>query len=61
MLEELKSIDVNETWVLSELLANRHAVGYKWVYKLKLDDKGNTSKYKARFVAQGFSQKYGQD
>lgn len=61
MLEELKSIESNETWILSDLPVNRRAVGCKWVYKLKFDEKGNISQYKARLVAQGFSQKYGQD
>lgn len=61
MLDELKSIENNETWILSELPENRRAVGCKWVYKLKYDEKGNVCQYKARLVAQGFSQKYGQD
>ena len=36
-------------------------VGGKWVFNLKLDKEGEISKYKARYVAQGFSQVYGRD
>ena len=61
MNEEIQSIQLNDTWKLVDLPKNKQAIGCKWVYKLKLDDKGNVSRYKARLVAKGFSQKYGQD
>ena len=31
------------------------------VYKLETDETGSITKYKARLVAQGYSQKYGDD
>lgn len=61
MKDELKSINDNKTWELSELPSNRKAIGSKWVYKLKFDNQGNITRYKARLVAQGFNQKYGTD
>lgn len=61
MNDELKSIDENKTWNLVDLPAGRAAIGSKWVFKKKLDNSGNVSRYKARLVAQGFNQKFGTD
>jgi len=36
-------------------------VGYKWVFKTKLDENGQIKQYKARLVIQGFSQIPGVD
>lgn len=61
MKEELKSLHDNNTWELGNLPDNRKAIGCKWVFKLKRDASGKVVKYKARLVAQGFSQRYGVD
>ena len=61
MEEEIKSINHNKTWDLVKLPKNKRAIGCKWVYKLKRDENGEICTYKARLVAQGFSQKYGED
>lgn len=61
MDEEMKSLATNGTWDLCELPSGRTAIGSKWVYKAKTDALGEICRYKARLVAQGFSQKYGID
>jgi Reverse transcriptase (RNA-dependent DNA polymerase) len=39
----------------------RKAIGSKWVFKTKIDEKNRTMRKKARLVAKGFSQKFGSD
>ncbi|XP_058733869.1 uncharacterized mitochondrial protein AtMg00820-like [Vicia villosa] len=40
MNEELKSIEVNNTWSLVEFPQGNKAINVKWVYKVKLNLKG---------------------
>ena len=54
----MKSLQENNVWELVELPAGRKAVGSKWVYKIKTS---SVECYKARLVAQGFTQKFGAD
>ena len=44
-----------------ELPEGKKAVGSKWVLVLKRDENGDISRFKARLVAQGFTQIPGQD
>ena len=46
---------------LTELPKGRRAVGCKWVFKIKHNADGSIERYKARLVAQGYSQRYGVD
>lgn len=39
----------------------RKTVGVKWIYKTKLNEKGEVDKFKARLVAKGYTQEYGVD
>lgn len=61
MKEEMTSLKKNGTWKLCKLPNGRVAIGCKWVYKLKTNADGKVVRYKARLVAQGFSQKFGTD
>jgi len=46
----------NGTWKLEEAPPEANVIGSKWVFKAKKDAMGNITHYKARLVAQGFSQ-----
>ena len=61
MEQEMKSLQENDVWELVELPKDQKTVGSKWVFKLKSGQDGSVERYKARLVAQGFSQKYGTD
>ena len=60
MNEEIDALWDNETFELTPLPEGRTSVGGKWVYAIKLDPNGE-DKYKARFVAKGYSQTPGTD
>jgi hypothetical protein len=61
MIDELNSIEKNQTWELVKLPNGKKTIDLKWVYKTKLNPDGSVSKYKARLVARGFLQKQGID
>lgn len=61
MESELRSIDENNTWTAVELPKGRTPIGCRWVYKIKQGELDDATRYKARLVAQGFTQKYGVD
>uniref|UniRef100_A0A2N9IEV6 GS catalytic domain-containing protein n=1 Tax=Fagus sylvatica TaxID=28930 RepID=A0A2N9IEV6_FAGSY len=61
MKDEMDALEANETWDIVPLPTNQPVVGSKWVYSVKLKSDGSLDRYKARLVAQGFSQEYGID
>jgi len=61
MLEEIKSIEKNNTWELVSLPVEKTPIVVKWIFKLKLKPDGTIAKHKARLVAKGFMQKEGLD
>ncbi|GJW18915.1 retrotransposon protein, putative, ty1-copia subclass [Tanacetum coccineum] len=48
----------NMVWVLVDLPPNCKIVGSKWIFKKKTDIDGNVHIYKARLVANGYTQTY---
>ena len=61
MEEELTMLNNAGTWELIDPPTGVNIVGLKWVFKAKKDAAGNVICYKARLVAQGFSQVPGVD
>ena len=61
MIEEYQSIMKNDVWDVVPRLEGNSIVTSKWIYKIKNAPDGSIKKYKARFVACGFSQKEGID
>ena len=59
--EELSTLKKAGTWRLEEAPPGANVIGSKWVFKAKKDAAGNIARYKARLVAQGFSQIGGVD
>ena len=58
---ELENLQSHGVWELDKLPEGRRPIGCKWVFKIKYDENGLLEKYKARLVAQGFSQQEGID
>ncbi|KAJ3473640.1 hypothetical protein NLI96_g12898 [Meripilus lineatus] len=61
MKAEMSQLHQLHTYSLEDLPSDRKAVGCRWVFAVKRDADGKIIKYKARLVAQGFSQIPGQD
>jgi hypothetical protein len=55
--DEMDSILSNVTWEVTDRPYGCKLVGCKWVFKKKLKLDGTIEKYKARFVAKGYTQK----
>ena len=61
MIEEYQFIMKNDVWDVVPRPERKFVVTSKWIYKIKHAADGSIEKYKARFVARGFSQKEGID
>jgi hypothetical protein len=61
MMEEYNSIMKNDVWEVVPRHEGKSVVTSKWLYKLKHAADGSIEKYKARFMARGFSQVEGVD
>jgi len=61
MVEEYQSIMKNDVWEIVPRPEGKSVVTSRWLYKIKHGADGSIEKYKAIFVARGFSQKEGVD
>ena len=60
MDDEMRSLEKNDTWVLTELPAGKRALLNKWVFIIKTEPYGKR-RFKARLVVKGYSQRKGID
>jgi len=58
MMEEMASIEENDTWVLTDLPQGHRPIGLKWVFKLKRNEQGEIIKHKAWLVTKGYVQQH---
>ncbi|GJX95299.1 putative ribonuclease H-like domain-containing protein [Tanacetum coccineum] len=61
MQEELLQFKLKQVWTLVDLPYGKRAIGTKWVYRNKKDERGIVIRNKARLVAQGHTQEEGID
>lgn len=59
VLEEMKTLNDNDTWEMVQLPEGKRAVGNNWVFTVKYRLDGTVERHKARLIAQGFTQTYG--
>jgi hypothetical protein len=60
-MEEMDSIEENDTWGLVDLPPGRKSIGVKWVFKVKWDEHGAVSKHKSLLVVKGYAQRHSID
>ncbi|GKD75854.1 putative ribonuclease H-like domain-containing protein [Tanacetum coccineum] len=61
MQEELLQFKLQEVWTLVDLPKGKRAIGTKWVFRKKKDERGIKIRNKARLVTQGYTQEEGID
>lgn len=61
MEQELEVKEINKTWESITPPHDAKVIDLKWLFKTKFNEKGKVDKHKARFVAKGYTQKFGID
>jgi hypothetical protein len=57
MTKEYQSTMKNKVWEIVPRPKSKDVVSSRWLFKIKHSTNGSIEKYKARFVARGFSKK----
>ncbi|GJX11713.1 putative ribonuclease H-like domain-containing protein [Tanacetum coccineum] len=60
-MNELLQFKLQKVWTLVDLPKGKRAIGTKWVYRNKKDERGIVVRNKAKLVAQGYTQEEGID
>ncbi|GJU41247.1 putative ribonuclease H-like domain-containing protein [Tanacetum coccineum] len=61
MQEELLQFKLQKVWILVDLLKGKRAIGTKWIFRNKKDERGIVTRNKTRIVSQGYTQEEGID
>ncbi|CAM8954568.1 unnamed protein product [Rhodiola kirilowii] len=61
MNKEISALQMNNTWIITDLPVNQPLTTSKWIFRIKLKYDGSIERYKARLVAKGFTQIEGID
>ncbi|GJY34987.1 ribonuclease H-like domain-containing protein [Tanacetum coccineum] len=61
MQEELLQFILQKVWILVDLPKGKRAIGTKWIFRNKKDERGIVTRNKVRLVAQEYSQEEGID
>ena len=56
MKSKVDSMHSNQIWILVDLPAVIVSIEYKWIYKRKIDSDRQVKTYKARLMANGYTQ-----
>lgn len=59
--EEYAALLKNNTWKMVEIPENKKLIESRWVFRVKRNQDGTISRYKARLCAKGYAQKQGID
>ena len=61
MNEEIDAIEKNHMQDFVDIPIDKTSIGVKWVYKTKLNEKGELEKHKESSISKGYAQQYGVD
>ncbi|GLJ25519.1 hypothetical protein SUGI_0488560 [Cryptomeria japonica] len=61
MTEEIDQIKKNDTWTLVPRPKDKNVISTKWIFRNKLNEKGEVIRNKARLVCKGYAQEEGID
>ncbi|KAL0411654.1 UNVERIFIED_CONTAM: Retrovirus-related Pol polyprotein from transposon RE1 [Sesamum latifolium] len=59
--KKIVALESNGTWTIEDLPPGKHAIGCKWVYKIKYNSDGTIERFKVRLVILGNNQVEGID
>lgn len=56
MQAELEALELNNTYIITDLSLGKMAIASKWTYKIKYRDDRTMDRFKATLIAKGYNQ-----